>query len=223
MAGVLSVQGDMNDGTDLVAGNGRDAQLGHELVVAGGDGVAVHLGGDAVAGDFLDVVDTAPVQLGPVGFLQALADGVRGGAFGQGSVLNELGFVDGVVVDAHDLKDALGQGAGLIKDHIIGLGERLQIVGAFDQHAGVAGPADAGEKAEGDADDQGTGAADDQEGQGAVDPVAPGGGQTQGQHPHQGGQDGQGQSAVADGGGVDAGELGDEILRAGLAGGGVLH
>ena len=47
------------------------------------------------------------------------------------------------VVDAVDLENALGQGAGLIKDHGLDLGQRFQIVGAFDQDAGPAGAADA--------------------------------------------------------------------------------
>ena len=95
-----------------------------------------------------------------------------GGALRQSGVLQNLLLGHGVVVNVGDVKDALGQGAGLIKDHHTGFGEGLQIVGALHQHAGPAGTAQSGEEAQGDADDQRTGAADDQEGQGAVDPDA---------------------------------------------------
>ena len=67
-----------------------DAQLLHELAVARGDGVPVHLGGDAVAADLLNIRHPAAVDVLAVGLLQALADGVRGGALGQRRVFQQL-------------------------------------------------------------------------------------------------------------------------------------
>ena len=112
----------------------------HELVVAGGHGVAIHLGQDAVAGDLLDLPHPAAVQGFAIGLLEALADGVGGGALRQGGVLQQPVLVHGGVMDAGHLEDPLGEGAGLVKDHIVGLGEDLQVVGPLHQHPVLAGP-----------------------------------------------------------------------------------
>ena len=164
VSGILAVNGHVDDGADAVAVDVRDAQAVHQLAVARGDRDAVNLCGDAVAADFLDVADAAAVDLFAVGALQALADRVGGGALHQRGVFQNLFVLQLVVVDAADLKDALGQGAGFIKDDNLGLREGLQVVGALDQHAGIARAADAGKEGERDADDQRAGAADDQEG-----------------------------------------------------------
>ena len=222
VAGVLTVDGQMDDGADAMAVVPRNAQSVHELAVAHGYVGAVHLGGDAIAADLLHVRDTVAVDLAAVGPLEALADGMGGGALRQSGVLQNLLLGHGVVVNAGDVKDALGQGAGLVKDHHTGFGEGLQIVGSLHQHTGPAGTAQSGEEAQGDADDQRTGAADDQEGQGTVDPSAPVAAEAHDQPNHRR-QHRQHQSADADGGGIDAGEFGDEVLRAGFVGAGVLH
>ncbi len=54
-----------------------------------------------------------------------------------------------VVVDAGDVKDALGQGAGLVKDYHTGFGEGLQIVGAFTSTPARLAPADPAKKLRG--------------------------------------------------------------------------
>ena len=201
----------------------RNTAQRHQLVVACGHWDAVHLGGDAVAADLLNVGDPAAVELPAAGPLEAFADGVGGGALRQGGVLQQLLPAHLVVVDAVDLEHAPGEGARLVKDHIAGLGQRLQIVGALDEHALPAGPAQTGKKAQGDADDQGAGAADDQKGEGTVEPGPPGGGCAQEQHLSQRRQERQRQSGAADRRGVEPGELGDEVLGPGLAGAGILH
>src|SRR5699024_4432234 len=148
---------------------------------------------------------------------------VFGIAFGQGRRLQQGGGVHPARgIHAGHLKDALGQGAGLVKDHDAGAGQLFQIGRALDQDAAGAGPADAPEKAEGDRDDQGAGAADDQEGQGAVDPVAKGGGPAQ-QQQDQGRQQGQRQGAVADRRGVHPGKPGDEVFGPGFFHAGIFH
>src|SRR5699024_1298388 len=106
-------------------------------------------------------------QLSAKGLFQALGDGVFGIALGQGGGLQQGIPVPAVGrVDPGDLKDAPGQGAGLVKDHDFGAGQLFQIGGALHQNAAGAGPADASEKAQGNRDDQGAGAGDDQEGEG---------------------------------------------------------
>ncbi len=80
MAGVLTADGQMDDGADAMAVVPRNAQPVHELTVAHGHVGAVHLGGDAIAADLLYVRDTVAVDLAAVGPLEALADGMGGGA-----------------------------------------------------------------------------------------------------------------------------------------------
>ena len=145
-----------------------------------------------------------------------------GGALRQSRVLQQLGLVHLIVVDGGDLEHALGQGAGLVKHHALHPGQRLQIVGALDEDALLAGAADTGEEAQGDADYQRAGAAGNKECQGAVDPPLPLTVHAARQPDHRR-QDGQRQSAVTHSGGVDAGEPGDKVLGAGLAGAGVFH
>ena len=152
----------------------------HEFLVAHGHGLAVDDRRDTLSSDLLDVAHTAMVDGLAIGLLQALADGVGGGAFGQDGHLDEsaflfliglLGVVD--VVHGGHLKHAQGEGAGLVEDDGLHLGEGLQDVGAFHQDAFAAGTTDAGKERQGDADDQGARTADDEEGEGTVDPLAP--------------------------------------------------
>ena len=117
VARVLAVDGHMDDRADAVAAAVLDPELFHELAVACGDGMAVDLRGDAVAADLFDLRHAAAVDLMPVGLLQTLADGVRGSAFGQRGVFEQLLLIDRAVVNSGDLKHALRQRAGLVKDH----------------------------------------------------------------------------------------------------------
>ena len=222
MPGVGSINGHMDNGAGAVAVLIGDAQPLHELPVSGGQVDPVYLGGNALAGDLPDVRHPAPVQRLAVGLLQTFADGMGGGAFCQSRQLQEPMLLQRAVVYAGDLKDPLGQGAGLIEDHRIHLGQGFQVVGALDQYALPAGTADTGKEAQGDGDDQGAGAGDDQEGQGPVDPVPHIWAHAQDQ-PDNGGQHRQSQGAVAHPGGIDPGELGDKVLGLGFPGGGVLH
>ena len=126
------------------------------------------------------------------------------------------------MVDGGDLKDTPGQGAGLVEDHGGHVGQGFQVVGALDQDTGPAGSADTGEEGKGNGDHQGAGTGHDQEGQGTINPLAPKGGAAQNQADN-GRKDCQGQGRIAHHGGIDPGELGDEILGLGLPGGGVFH
>ena len=137
-----------------MAGDKGNPQLVHQLVVAGGHLLPVDLCDDAAARDFPDIRDAGAVDLFAVSPLEALADRVGGGAFGEGGVLEDFFVFNFAVVDAAHLKVPLGQGAGLIEDDDSGLGEGFEIVGAFDEDTGLARPADAGEEGKGDADDQ---------------------------------------------------------------------
>ena len=199
-----------------------NAELLHQLAVAGGDGVSIDLCFDAVAADLFNIRHAAAVDLLAVGLLEALADGMRGGALRQRGVFQKLLLVERAVVNGGDLKDALRQRTGLVENDDPRLGQRFEIVGAFDQNALLAGAADPGEEAQRDADDQRARAADDQERQRTIDPVCPIGvhacDHAAKRHEH-----GQRQRGSADGGRIDLRKAGDERLGSRFAGACVLH
>ena len=117
MAGVLAVDGHVDDRADAVAVVVLDAELRPSACCCpAATACAVDLGGDAVAADLLNIGNAAAVDLLAVGPLEALADGVRRRAFGQRRVFQQLLLVQRAVVNAGDLKHALGQRAGLVKD-----------------------------------------------------------------------------------------------------------
>ena len=223
ITGVPAVNGNVHDGAGFVHGGGGQAKLSHQAGVAGGDHLAVHLGGDAMAAQFLHIGDAARIDLFAVSGLDAQGDGMLGPALRQRSGFHQS-ILGGALrgVDAGDLEGALGQGAGLVKDHDAGAGQLFQVGGTLDQDAAGGGTADAAEEAQRDGDDQRAGTADDQEGQGAVDPVAEAGGLAQEQQ-HDGRQESQRQRAVADSRGVHPGKAGDEVFGTGLFHAGVLH
>ena len=221
--GVPAVNGHMDHGADAAAVHILHPEAAHQLGVAGGHGPAVHLGDDPLAALLGDVPHPVAVQFGAVGPLEALGDRMGGGALRQGGQLKQLGLVHGAVVDPRHLKDALGQGAGLVKDHIPGLGEGLEVVGALDQHTLLRGAADAGEEGQRDRDHQRTGAADDKEGERPVHPGAPVRRDAEDKLAHQRRQHRQRQRRIAHRRGIHPGKPGDKGLGAALAGGGVLH
>ena len=107
----------MDDGADAVAAACHAiAQLLHQLAVAGGDGHAVHHRGHAVAADAPECPSRGCGRSHlPVGLLQALADGMRGGALGQRRVFEQLFLRHRAVMHGADLKHALRQRAGLVE------------------------------------------------------------------------------------------------------------
>ena len=140
MSGILPADGHVDDGAYAVTGDVRHAQPVHQLVVAGGYLHAVHFGDDAAAADLLNIRHPAAVDLPAIGPLQAFADGVAGSALRQSGVLHQLLVLHLMMVDAVDLKHALGQGAGLVKDHRFGLGQSLQIVRALTSTPALLAP-----------------------------------------------------------------------------------
>ena len=222
VSGVLPVHRHVDDGTHAVTVVIRDAQLLHKLAVARRHRMTVHHRRDAVAAELLNVRHTAAVDGLAVGALEALADGMGGGALRQRRILQQLLLVHVAVVHRRDLEHAPGQGAGLVEHHGLYLRQCFQIVGALDEDTLVAGAADTGEEAQGDADHQCAGAAGHKKCQRTVDPLLPLTVHTAHQPDHRR-QHRQHQRTVTHHRRVDAGELGDKVLAAGLAGAGVLH
>ena len=231
MSGVGTVHRHVDNGPRQFAGLPSDALPLHQAAVAGGDGSAVHPGGDAVSGDLLHICDPAAAGFSAPRLAEGEGDGVAGPALRQGCV-----FQQGLLreapggVQGGDGEGALCQGAGLVEDHSLRLGQKLQIVAALYQDAAFAGSANAAEKAQGHGDHQGAGAGDDQEDQGPVEPAGPHrprqeGGLGGGRHHRQGGggNQKQGQGRQGDAGGVISGEAGDEVLAGGFFLPGVFH
>ena len=150
VTGVFSVDGHVDDRADAVAVDEVNAQLLHELMVAGGDRYAVDLRENAPAADLFDIRDAAAVNFFAIRLLQALADGMGRGALGKRRVLEKLFLLHRAMVDGADLKHALGQRAGLIEDDGLDPRECLQIIRALDENAFLARPADAREEAQRD-------------------------------------------------------------------------
>jgi len=74
----------------------------------------------------------------------------------------------------HDRERAVGERAGFVEDDGVHVGERLEVVGAFDENAQLGRAADAAKEAQRHADHERARAADDQEGKAAQNPVGPG-------------------------------------------------
>ena len=213
----------MHDSAHALHGGHGDAQLFHQAGVTGGNGLAVHLRGHAMAAQLLHVRDPGGVDGLAVGSFDAQGDGVLGPAFRQRSGFHQCGVGHALGgVDAGDLKGALRQGAGLIEHHNAGVCQLFQIGRAFDEDAAGGSTADAAEKAQRDGDDQRTGAADDKEGQSAVDPIVKAGGLSHEQQHHRR-QESQRQCAVADSGGVHPGKAGDKVFCPRLFHAGIFH
>ena len=194
----------------------RHVKFLHQLPVACQHGPAVHHGPDAPSGELLRLGNPAEVRL-RAGLLDGPGDGVGAEMLRQrGQFQKLLPAAQGSLRLSHS-KAPLGQGTRLVKDHNAGLGQGLQVVAALHQDALAGGPTNAPEEAEGDGDDQGAGAGNHQEDESPLNP------HTEGAQPQQRRQEPQGQGGKDYRRGIVAGKLGDEVLRLGLFGCGVLH
>ena len=164
-------------------------------------GVAHSLGGD----------------LALVGDAHGLRDGVIRERLRKGCDLEQrlLGIAS-LGVHRDHRERAVGEGARLVKDDGVHVGERLEVVRTLDENAQLGGAADAAKEAQRHADHERARAADDQESQAAQNPVGPGTGD-------QAAAKGEHRGRAGDGGGVDAGEACDEVLGACLLFAGILH
>ena len=220
---VLALYGNVNDGARAVAGNVWHAQMIHEFAIARGHLLPVHGSNHTIAADLLNVFHAAAVDGLAVGLLQALADGMGRSALGQRRILHQLGVLYLAVMDAVHFKHATRQRTRFVEHHDFGLGQGFQIIGTLHQHTRLAGPADAGKKAERNADDQRARAAGHQKGERPVNPSLPRGISSHAQHEHQWGKDRQRQGGIAYRWRVDSGKAGNKVLGLGFAGRGVFH
>ena len=96
MSGIYPVAGHMDDSARAVAMAMVQAHTLHELLIAHGHFPSVNTGSDSQAPEFLNIAHAAVVHLLSVCALQALADGMRRGAFGKGGKLHEPALLLGI-------------------------------------------------------------------------------------------------------------------------------
>ncbi len=217
MPGVASLHRQMDDGAGPFAVLPGNAPFRHQLLVAGQDGFSIHHRLNPPAGKLLHRPQAGGVQLLPPCLPQGMGDGMLRVAFRQGAKLQELRLLHPLGMDSGDLKHPLGEGAGLIKDHHLGIRQGLQVAAALYQHANLGFPANPPEKAEGHGDHQGAGTGDHQEDKGPMDPLLPA---YRGKERRQNRQQ---HCRHHHHRGVVPGEPGDEVFHLGLFGAGVFH
>ena len=217
MAGIDAIdQHVKNCADDLTIGR-FDAGRSEHLGVADDDGLAVDGRRHAMARVVGGVADALGIELALEGSAYRLRDGVVGERLGKGCNLEQrLLGVACLGVYRDNRERAVGERAGLVEDDGVNIGERLEVVGAFDEDAQLGRTADAAKEAQRHANHQCARAADDEEGQTAQNPVGPGAGdQAAAEREYRGG--------AGDGGRVDAGEARDEVLGARLLFAGVFY
>ena len=116
----------------------------------------------------------------------------------------------------------LCQSTGLVKYHISGLGQRLQIIGALDQNTVCRCSSDSCKKAQRNGNHQRTRTADNQKGQGSGDPGPPGR-RILKQQVHQRRQHRQRQRTVANHRRIISGKFRDKILTLRFLHAGIFH
>ena len=217
VAGVHAVNEHMQNRSDDLAIGRFDSGRGEHLCVANDDVLAVDGCRHAMARVVGGVAYALGVDLALVGDTYGLRDGVIGERLSKGCDFKQrlLGIACLGVYRDHRER-AVGEGARLVKDDGVHVGERLEVVRTLDENAQLGRAADAAKETERHADHQRARAADDQEGQAAQNPVGPGtGDQATAEREHRG--------SAGDGGRVDAGKARDEVLGACLLFAGILH
>ena len=217
VAGVHAVNEHMQNRSDDLAVGRFDSGRGEHLCVADDDVLAVDGCRHAVARIVGGVAYALGVDLALVGDAHGLRDGVIGERLRKGCDLEQrlLGIAS-LGVHRDHRERAVGEGARLVKDDGVNVGERLEVVRTLDENAQLGRAADAAKEAQRHADHERARAADDQEGQTAQNPVGPGAGdQAAAKREHRG--------RAGDGGRVDAGKARDEVLGARLLFAGILH
>ena len=222
VSGILACDRHLHDCARVVTRAVLNSETLHELAIASGHFDTVDLRRHAETADFLDVCDTRAVELLAVSLLQTAADGMRRGALSERGKFQEFFVIHRAVMHAIDFEDAARQGARLVEDDGVDLGEHFEVVRALDEHALAARTADAREEAQGNADDECAWAAHDEEDQGAVNPCTPVGRGIERGEAHDGRHDGEEDGGRDDDRRIDARKTCDERLRARLARAGIL-
>ena len=122
MAGIFSIDGDMNDRPNVFAVMPLHFYGIHHLGVAHANRPILHLGFDALSGYLLHLAQLAAIgSLVREGITQRSPNGMRGVMLHMGGKMQQMPFVTLLGMHRSDSKLAMGQGARLIENHCIHL------------------------------------------------------------------------------------------------------
>ena len=171
MACVFSIDGNMNDGTHMMAVMPFGSDGIHHLGITHTNDIITHFGTDTMTCNLLHIANLTSVS----GFLwesiaQRSTDGVGGEMFYMGCEVQQVVLT--VTLGMYSLygKLSVGQGACLVEDHCTHLCEDVHVVGTFDEDTFTRGASDASEEGERHTDNQCTGTTDHEEHEGAIEP-----------------------------------------------------
>ena len=217
MPGILPVDGDVDDGSYVVAVVPLGTDGIHHLRVAYTYHVVADACPHAFTSYFFHVCHLAPVG-GLVGesIPQGCADRVCGEVLHMGRQVKQLVLVDLLRMYGFDGKLSVGQRSRLVEYDDAELRQDIHIVGTLDEDALSRSASQTSEEGQGHADDQCAGTTHYEEHQGTVEP----GGEDTSQ---KGGDEGQCQSGKYHHGGIDAREAGDESFAPRFVLAGMLH
>ena len=217
VTGIDVIDQHMEDSADDFAIGCFDADCGEHLGVADDDVFAVDVRRHAMARVVGGVAYTLGIELALEGGAHRLRDGMVGERLGEGCDFKQrLLGIAALGVHRDDRERAVGERAGFVENDGIHIGERLEVVGAFDENSQLGRAADAAKEAQRHANYECARAADDEEGQAAQDPIGPSTG-------HQAAAEREHRCRAGDGGRVDAGEPCDEVFGACFLLAGVFH
>ena len=136
VSGIFSVYRHMYHCTDTgIFRIGPDSGSSSAFALPAATCSAIHFGSNAVSADFFHITDVGRLQLLAVSNLQALADGMVGIALRICSILKQFILCEiPAGINTRHIEYTLGQGTGLVKYHIFGLRQRLQIIGPLHQN-----------------------------------------------------------------------------------------
>ena len=173
MAGILIIQSDVHACADTAAFLIRDMVRLHQTSVSRHDFGIINLCDHTLSADFFYSLDAFSIDYFAIGFLNALANRMRGIRFRIRRISEQFFFRYYRMMDSTQCKFSFCHRSCLVKDDISGLCQCFQIIGAFYQNPSLAGTTDTGKKGKRNTDDKGARTADHQESQRSGYPLFP--------------------------------------------------
>ena len=190
MSRILAINGDVDDGSHLVAVVPLGTDAFHHLLVAHANHLAVHFGTDTLSCNLLYIGYLATICCFlREGSTQGCSDRVSGEMLGMSRQMQQNLLLVRIFANMHVIcivgwmvwagiicmnschgKLSVGQSSGLVEHNGSHLSESIHIVAALDENTVPGCSADAAKEGEGHADDQGARTGNYQEYQGTVEP-----------------------------------------------------
>ena len=171
MAGILTVDGDVDDGANVMAVMPLGANSVHHLCITDADDLIPYPCTDAVTCNLLNISNlTAIGSLIRKGIAQSRTNGVSGEVLNMSCEMEQLMFITSVRMNSLNSKLTMCQRTRLIEDNGIHLRKHIHIIGTLDKDSFARGTAYAPKEGKGHADDESTGTRNDEEHQGTIQP-----------------------------------------------------